>query len=43
MKDITNMLWDETPVDVSSEANFIWAIANKMRGIYMPDKYCIIF
>lgn len=31
--------WDETPVDVTSEANFIWSIANKLRGSYMPDKY----
>ena len=31
--------WDDTPVDVTSEANFIWSIANKLRGSYMPDKY----
>ncbi len=35
----TKLLWDETPIDVSSEANFIWSIANKLRGSYMPDKY----
>lgn len=34
-----NMIWDETPVDVTAEANFIWSIANKVRGVYMPDKY----
>ena len=34
-----NMLWDENPVDVTAEANFIWSIANKLRGSYMPDKY----
>lgn len=34
-----NMIWDETPVDVTTEANFIWSIANKVRGVYMPDKY----
>ena len=34
-----NMLWEETPVDVTAEANFIWSIANKLRGSYMPDKY----
>lgn len=39
MTDIKNMIWDETPVDVTSEANFIWSIANKLRGSYMPDKY----
>lgn len=33
------LLWDETPIDVSAEANFIWSIANKLRGSYMPDKY----
>ena len=32
-------LWDDNPVDVTSEANFIWSIANKLRGTYMPDKY----
>ena len=34
-----NVIWDETPVDVTAEANFIWSIANKLRGVYMPDKY----
>lgn len=32
-------LWDDNPIDVTSEANFIWSIANKLRGTYMPDKY----
>lgn len=31
--------WDEKPIDVTNEANFIWSIANKLRGAYMPDKY----
>lgn len=31
--------WDESPIDVTQEANFIWSIANKLRGSYMPDKY----
>lgn len=39
MPDYKNMLWEETPVDVTAEANFIWSIANKLRGSYMPDKY----
>ncbi|MBQ8626123.1 MAG: SAM-dependent DNA methyltransferase [Agathobacter sp.] len=39
MAGIKNMIWDETPVDVTAEANFIWSIANKLRGSYMPDKY----
>ena len=34
-----DLLWDDRPVDVTSEANFIWSIANKLRGAYMPDKY----
>ena len=32
-------IWEENPLDVSKDANFIWAIANKLRGSYMPDKY----
>ena len=34
-----DMLWDDNPVDITAEANFIWSIANKLRGSYMPDKY----
>ncbi|MFO3666855.1 type I restriction-modification system subunit M N-terminal domain-containing protein [Anaerococcus kampingiae] len=26
-------------MDISQEANFIWVIANKLRGVYIPDKY----
>lgn len=32
-------LWDEEPMNVAQDANFIWSIANKLRGSYMPDKY----
>ena len=32
-------MWDDSPIDVSQDANFIWSIANKLRGSYMPDKY----
>ena len=39
MPDNKNMLWEEAPVDVTAEANFIWSIANKLRNVYMPDKY----
>ena len=39
MPDIRTALWDDNPVDITSEANFIWSIANKLRGSYMPDKY----
>ena len=34
-----DVLWDDDPVDISQEANFIWSIANKLRGVYMSDKY----
>lgn len=34
-----DVMWDDTPVDVSTEVNFIWAIANKLRGTYQSDKY----
>lgn len=34
-----NLIWDDSPIDVSSEVNFIWSIANKLRGPYKPDKY----
>ena len=33
------VFWDDNPVDVTSDANFIWSIANKLRGSFMPDKY----
>ncbi len=36
---IIDTFWDETPIDVTQETNFIWSIANKLRGSYMPDKY----
>ena len=38
---INNMdfLWDDSPINVSTEVNFIWSIANKLRGAYQSDKY----
>ena len=39
MPELKNMVWEETPIDVTAESNFIWSIANKLRGSYMPDKY----
>ncbi len=36
---VINTLWDDNPVDVSTEVNFIWSIANKLRGTYQSDKY----
>ena len=34
-----DVMWDDNPIDVSKEVNFIWAIANKLRGPYQSDKY----
>lgn len=34
-----NSEWNDERIDVSAEANFIWSIANKLRGTYMPDHY----
>lgn len=34
-----NDIFKDETIDVSKEANFIWSIANKLRGSYMPDKY----
>lgn len=34
-----NIVIDDAPVDVSTEVNFIWSIANKLRGTYQSDKY----
>ena len=39
MKKNLDTMWDDNPVDITAEANFIWSIANKLRGSYMPDKY----
>ncbi len=39
MNNKIDVLWDDDPIDISQEANFIWSIANKLRGVYMPDKY----
>lgn len=38
-KQIIDTMWDDSPVDVSKEVNFIWSIANKLRGTYQSDKY----
>ena len=34
-----DLMWDDEPVNVMSEVNFIWSIANKLRGPYRSDKY----
>lgn len=38
-KTVIDAMWDDSPIDVSSEVNFIWSIANKLRGPYRSDKY----
>lgn len=38
-KKMINAMWDDSPIDVSTEVNFIWSIANKLRGTYQSDKY----
>lgn len=27
-------MWDDDPVNVTTEVNFIWSIANRLRGAY---------
>lgn len=34
-----DLMWDDTPINVSKEVNLIWSIANKLRGPYRSDKY----
>lgn len=38
-KQMMDVMWDDSPIDVSTEVNFIWSIANKLRGTYQSDKY----
>ena len=38
-KQVIDAMWDDSPIDVSTEVNFIWSIANKLRGTYQSDKY----
>lgn len=38
-KKVIDAMWDDSPIDVSTEVNFIWSIANKLRGTYQSDKY----
>lgn len=38
-KKVIDAMWDDSPIDVSTEVNFIWSIANKLRGPYQSDKY----
>ena len=34
-----DLTWDDSPIDVTEQVNFIWGIANKLRGTYQSDKY----
>lgn len=36
---VIDIVFDDSPVDVSTEVNFIWSIANTLRGPYQSDKY----
>lgn len=42
-KTVIDAMWDDSPIDVSTEVNFIWSIANKVRGTYQSDKYSKAF
>lgn len=33
------VMWDDTSINITKEVNFIWNIANKLRGPYKSDKY----
>ena len=39
MAQIIDPMWDDKPIDVSAEVNFIWAIANRLRGPYKSENY----
>ncbi len=38
-KQTIDAMWDDSSIDVTAEVNFIWSIANKLRGTYQSDKY----
>ena len=35
-----DVMWDDNPVDVTAEANFIWSIANKKRFRHIIARKC---
>lgn len=39
MAQVIDPMWDDNPIDVSTEVNFIWSIANRLRGPYSSDMY----
>ena len=40
-KTVIDAMWDDSPIDVSAEVNFIWSIANKLQGPYQSEKRLI--
>ena len=34
-----DVMFDDTSIDVSTEVNLVWSIANSLRGAYTSDKY----
>ena len=38
-KQIIDAMWDDSPVDVSTDVNFIWSIAYKLGGRSRSDKF----
>ena len=36
---MNDFMWDDNPINVSTEVNFIWSIANKLRGTYQSGDY----
>jgi len=39
MAKVIDPMWDDKPLDVSGEVNFIWSIANRLRGPYKSENY----
>ncbi len=36
---MNKVMWDDSPINVTTEVNFIWSIANKLRPTYTEEKY----
>lgn len=36
---ITEVMMDDTSINVSKEVDLVFSIANSLRGAYKPDKY----
>lgn len=39
MAQVIDPMWDDKPIDVTTEVNFIWSIANRLRGPYQSEDY----